>query len=77
MRDPQRIDPLLTLLGDVWQRHPDMRLGQLLVNAIRPKAPVPEIFYAEDDRVLEGLQRIAEGLPGLPDAASNKSTGGT
>lgn len=60
MRDPARIDPILELLGKIWKQNPDLRLGQLLVNAARPSEPVPKIFYVEDDVLKEGLQAFAE-----------------
>ena len=60
MRDPNRIKPTLELVEQIWEQHPDLRLGQLLVNAVRPSNPVPEIFYAEDDKLVEGLRRFAE-----------------
>ena len=62
MRDPNRIKPTLKLVEQIWEQHPDLRLGQLLVNAIRPSDPVPEIFYAEDDKLVEDLRRFAELL---------------
>ncbi len=49
MRDPSRIDEMLAALRDIWEESPDLRLGQLIVNAIRPADPCPEIFYIEDD----------------------------
>lgn len=55
MRDPNRIIPVLDAVREVWERDPDLRLGQLIVNAIRPRHPVPEVFYAEDERVVAGL----------------------
>ena len=32
MRDPQRIEPTLKLLEELWKKYPDMRLGQLIEN---------------------------------------------
>lgn len=55
MRDPSRIDEVLTALRDAWFESPDLRLGQLIVNAVRPTDPCPDIFYIEDDRLLKGL----------------------
>ena len=55
MRDPERIDPTLTALKRVWEEHPDLRLGQLVVVAVKPKEPCPEVFYAEDEVLLESL----------------------
>lgn len=60
MRDPNRILPILDAVREVWERDPDLRLGQLIVNAIRPRHPVPEVFSAEDDRVVAGLARIGQ-----------------
>ena len=36
-----------------------MRLGQLVVVAAGPKEPCPEIFYVEDEALLESLQAYA------------------
>ena len=33
----------------------DLRLGQLIVNAVGPSSPNPEVFHAEDDAILRGL----------------------
>lgn len=48
MRDPNRIDRILEKLCAIWKTQPDMRLGQLLVNVLRPSQPCPQVFYAED-----------------------------
>ncbi|AMV30272.1 hypothetical protein VT84_38120 [Gemmata sp. SH-PL17] len=48
MRDPNRIDRITEQLRAVWHTSPDMRLGQLLVNAIKPSQPCPQIFSVED-----------------------------
>ncbi len=51
MRDPKRIDRMLALIGDIWRAGPDLRVMQLLLNAM------PRIehghYYVEDD-ALEG-----------------------
>jgi hypothetical protein len=56
MRDPARIEPVLQLVRTLWELNPDWRLGQLLVNVIRPKQSCPEVFYIEDDEL---TRRIA------------------
>lgn len=66
MRDPNRIIPVLDAVREVWEKDPDLRLGQLIVNAIRPRHPVPEVFSAEDDRVVDGLRRIGQAAPHDP-----------
>jgi len=55
MRDPNRIDEVLEALREYWVAHPDMRLGQILVNLIRAKFAA-DIFYVEDDTLLERLK---------------------
>jgi len=57
VRDPARIDRIGEMLRDVWKANPDLRLGQLLVNAIRPSQPCPQLFYAEDSVVENGLAK--------------------
>jgi len=62
MRDPSRIDAMLTLLGQVWRKSPDLRLGQLVVCAARPEPPCPAIFHIEDDRLAVGLRDLMSRL---------------
>ncbi len=57
MRDPDRIDPLLDKLKEVWKRHPDLRLGQLIVVLAKPTEPCPGVFYIEDDVLTERLSK--------------------
>ena len=54
-RDPDRIPEMLQLLQAVWQKQPDMRLGQLLLNSLDPVSSCPELYYIEDDRLLQRL----------------------
>jgi hypothetical protein len=62
MRDPGRIDVVLAALRAAWVESPDLRLGQLIVNAVRPSNPGPEVFHAEDDAILRGLTSFREVL---------------
>ena len=55
MRNPARIDELLSALRAAWEESPDLRLGQLIVNAVRPTSPCPEVFYAQDEDLLRRL----------------------
>jgi hypothetical protein len=59
MRDPARIDGVLAALKEVWERDPDLRLGQLMMNAVKPESPCREMFYIEDDMLLQGLLNYA------------------
>ncbi len=69
MRDPARIGPTLDTLREVWEENPDMRLGQLIYNAVRevtPEGQVPPnvpVFYIEEPRLLDGLQQMRRPAP--------------
>ena len=54
MRDPNRIDPFMERLGNLWKTQcPDWRFGQLMFNATRVmKSHGTDIFYMEDDELL-------------------------
>jgi uncharacterized protein YihD (DUF1040 family) len=54
MRDPERIKPLLQKLEALWQRHPDMRLCQLLVG-LSESATWNGFWNVEDDKILARL----------------------
>lgn len=58
MRDKERIPIILDEIRRIWEDNPDLRLGQIVTLASRPKNPCPEIFYIEDQDVLEGLESI-------------------
>ncbi len=60
MRDPARIDDVLAALRAAWAESPDLRLGQLIVNAVRPTNPCPEVFYTEDDALVLALKSFQE-----------------
>lgn len=65
MRDPNRISPLLTVLADIWNREPDLRLGQLLINAANlsgRRVICPELYSLEDKELLKGLQKYGDLL---------------
>ena len=64
MRDPDRISEILGVLRDIWERNPDLRLGQIVVNAIRPGEPCPQIFSAEDEALLAGLHEFRRQILG-------------
>ena len=62
MRDPARIDDVLAAMRAAWAESPDLRLGQLIVNAVRPTNPCPEVFHTEDDALVRGLNSVREML---------------
>ncbi len=61
-RDPARIDQVLAALRKVWAEFPDLRLGQLLVNAVGPAEPCPEVFSVEDTVLVRRLEALAQRL---------------
>ena len=61
-RDPERIDPMLSALGELWRRHPDYRLTQLIVNLTGKVAP--EVFYFEDEPLERQIRAWLERGPG-------------
>ena len=71
MRDKNRIPKILNELERIWKKNPDLRLGQIIMIATRPKHPCSEVFYIEDEDILRGIQSIGneskvntqEGIP--------------
>lgn len=61
-RDPARIDQVLAVLRKVWTEFPDQRLGQLVVNAVRPSEPCPAVSAIEDTALARKLEALAEQL---------------
>jgi hypothetical protein len=63
MRDPNRIEPLLALLREYWQKHPDMRLGQIVKNAYdacwEGADSRASLFQTEDYLLEAGLRKLA------------------
>lgn len=63
MRDPARIDPMLTALRTAWRAHPDQRLAQLVLNATSTAGAPRDFggaFNCEDDRLLAELTAIGD-----------------
>ncbi|MGJ7498646.1 hypothetical protein ACSFA8_26815 [Variovorax sp. RT4R15] len=50
---------MLELLGELWKRFPDQRLGQLVFNAVRTQyPPIEDVFDIEDNSLKEGIARL-------------------
>ena len=56
-RDPKRISPTLDRLKRVWQRHPELRLGQLISNTMNGK----DIYYIEDELLVKEIELYGAG----------------
>jgi uncharacterized protein YihD (DUF1040 family) len=52
MRDPKRIEPILSLIREIWTKHPDLRLTQLIMNALNINR---DPYYIEDDDLEKAL----------------------
>lgn len=60
MRDPKRIKVVCNELEKVWNEHPDLRLGQLLINYVfyvPPRADI-RMWLQSDDATLERLLSV-------------------
>jgi hypothetical protein len=64
MRDPNRIDSVLHAIRNVWEEHPDFRLGQLIVNAVQPSEPNAAVFGVEDSQLIKKLEKLRQRLVG-------------
>ena len=58
MREPKRISTIVARLTKVWQEHPDMRLGQLLVGAYQKRTDGVDIFHVEDEALIELVEEM-------------------
>ena len=61
MRNPDRIPEMLNLLGVLWAKNPDARLGQLIATATwKGGWRQPDLFYCEDDATERGLRMMLD-----------------
>lgn len=59
MRDPERMTPTLEAVRAIWEKYPDLRLGQLIY-ALNDGA---DPFYVEDDVIEQAAYRkLPEGV---------------
>lgn len=61
MRAINRIEPFMNELLKIWKLVPDWRFGQLVENFKR-FARVEDLFYIEDDKMLEVLKQFKKEL---------------
>ena len=57
----ERIDKILDLIEDIWRKHPEWTLGQLLDNSLLHYGVV-DVFYVKDEVMEEALKRELEIL---------------
>ena len=53
---------LLESITDIQSNYPELRLGQLLINAINPQQPCPELFNIEDDALAEKINLLSSTI---------------
>lgn len=58
MRDINRIDLILDRLKTLWKKHPDLRLGQLILNVLQD----PALYYVEDEQLIDLLEEFYENI---------------
>ncbi|MFW9871832.1 MAG: hypothetical protein ACFFG0_01935 [Candidatus Thorarchaeota archaeon] len=54
MRNPNRIKPILKLIEEIWNKAPDLRLTQLIMNAL---AVNYDPYFIEDDDLEKALKK--------------------
>ena len=59
MRDPKRIERILSLIREVWYIAPDLRLTQLIMNALKMNE---DPYYIEDNILEEKLKELVNSL---------------
>lgn len=64
-RDINRIDETLSVINSIWKRYPDLRLGQLLLNAV----PEEKLYNVEEAELLRALEHNYSSSKG-PDYSS-------
>ena len=65
-RNGEDIWKVLYALETIWAINPHLRLGQLLVDAVKVEKPCPELFYVEDNDLIEKLKRFSLDTRTLP-----------
>ena len=53
MRDPKRIDSILNRIKRIWNKYPDLRLGQLIANVISDDSI---LYMLEDEEMIRSLE---------------------
>jgi hypothetical protein len=59
MRDPKRIPVTMNDIMHVWERFPDLRLGQLISSAMHGCGV--DLYYIEDDELVKRIQEEFKG----------------
>ncbi|HPG30412.1 MAG TPA: hypothetical protein PKY81_07425 [bacterium] len=60
MREKERMERIFSKIKLVWDKDPDLRLMQLLINAVQPKDPSSELYYYEDTNLEKQLDNFIQ-----------------
>lgn len=61
MRDPKRIPVMLEELKEIWEKSPDLRLGQLIeIIRLQANQHYCDLFNVEDDKLQVGMKRFKD-----------------
>lgn len=61
MRDEKRIDRILGLIKEIWEKSPDQRFGQLMINlGVFKDSPI--VWIGEDYKLENKLKKFLEEL---------------
>lgn len=67
MRDPNRIDDFCNRLKVVWKQVPDLRFGQLMLNALGTmQAGGRDPFFPEEDEMIQFLENYVSSPSNNP-----------
>lgn len=44
---------LLQKIEEAWDKTPELRFGQLIVNIIKTENPCPEVFYFSNEKMMD------------------------
>ena len=68
-RSPEEINNLLNEIGSIWSKYPQLRLGQLISNALYIRSPqakskiaAVDLFYLEDNSLIEKITKFDENV---------------
>lgn len=74
MRDPKRIEKVLNVIRLVWSECPDLRLMQLILNALYKSDQMvvsdQSVFYIEDEVLMKTI--VEYGLEFVKDETEDK-----
>lgn len=54
------IEDTVSTLRAAWLKNPELRLGQLIVNALSVNEPLPAVFYADDKLFASSLRAMSD-----------------